>query len=313
MAKNTVLITGASGFLGRPLVGELLKAGYSIRATTRSAERLPRSVEAVVIPDLRKAVDWKPVLAGVNTVIHLAGLAHPDARGTTYEAFDSVNRLATQNLALSAARAGVERFMFLSSVRAQAGASAKQMVREIDEACPTDAYGRTKLAAETALRASGVPFTILRPVAVYGPRPIGHIQALLRLARTNLPLPFLGLTGRRSLLGIDNLTSSVLFLLNNPAAINETYLIADPKPLTLAETVSLLRKAQGRQARQFYVPPFLFRLALGLMNRREFWARLGENLIVDPGKLQALGWRPVVDTYDGLATMIRAERSPNPR
>ncbi len=306
MTKRTVLVTGASGFLGRPLVERLLCSGYSVRASMHGTALFPDSVDVVVTPDLRNAIDWKPILSDVNVVIHLAGLTHPDSRGITYEQFDTLNRIATENLALAARQAGSEQFVFISSVRAQTGASAKHTVRETDAACPTDSYGHSKLAAEAALRASGTPFTILRPVAVYGPHPIGHMRALVQVASMPFPLPFRELAGRRSLLGIDNLISAILFLLNNPAAADETFLIADPTAFTLAEVVAMLRKALGRSAMLFQMPPFLFHFILGLINRQDIWARLSEDLIVDPGKLQALGWNPPVDTYDGIVAMMRA-------
>src|SRR5882672_551635 len=162
---QTILVTGASGFIGRPLVERLLRAGYSVRAATRGAPPFPRGAEVAIIPDLFDAIDWAPTLQGVDIVIHLAGLAHVDDRAANIREFDTINRRATEHLALAAKQAGMERFIFVSSVRAQVGASAPGLVREDDEARPTDNYGRSKLAAESAVRASGVPFTILRPVA----------------------------------------------------------------------------------------------------------------------------------------------------
>ena len=311
MTIKTILVTGASGFLGRPIVQRLMSAGYAVRASTHGGALFQNSVDVAVIPDLRNEIDWKPILSDVHIVIHLAGLTHPDSRGVAYEQFDTMNRMATENLAHACKKAGIERVVFISSVRAQTGASAKHAVHEKDAVCPTDSYGRSKLDAEAALRASGVPFTILRPVAVYGPHPTGHMRALVRVASTPFPLPFRSLTGRRSLLSIDNLISAILFLLNNPTTMNETYLVADPAAFTVAEVVAMLRKAQGRSAMLFPIPSTIFYFILSLINRQDIWARLNEDLIVDPGKLQALGWSPPVDTYDGIVAMLRAENDPD--
>jgi UDP-glucose 4-epimerase len=109
------------------------------------------------------------------------------------------------------------------------------------------------------------------------------------------------------LLGIDNFVAAVLFVLKTPATVGETYLVADPTAFTLAEVFTMLRKAEGRRAGLFSVPPILFRLALRLTRQRELWARLGEDLVVDTAKLKALGFRPAVDTYEGIVAMIRAE------
>jgi UDP-glucose 4-epimerase len=307
MAKKTVLITGASGFVGRPLVDQLLKAGYRVRAATRGRAPFPDTVEVVTIPDLMSEIDWKPVLAEVGFVIHLAGAAHANIRHADPDTFDRVNRLATENLARAAKEAGVERLIFISSVRAQAGPSARSVVRESDDPHPTNEYGRSKLAAEAAVRASGVPFTILRPVAIYGPHPKGNIKSLVRIALSPLPIPFLGLAGRRSITGIDNFISAVLFVLAKPAATGEIYLIADQRPFTLAEVAAMMRKAVGRRARMFRIPSAVFRFVLILLNRPELWVRLGEDLIVDTTKLQMIGWRHPFDTYTGIEAMMRAE------
>jgi nucleoside-diphosphate-sugar epimerase len=302
-----ILITGASGFLGRPLVDQLLNAGYLVRATTRGTPSFPSSVDAVIIPDFTNVIAWGPILEGTDIVIHLAGLAHAGIRNRDLKAFNSINLTATQNLALAAKQAGVKRFIFISSVRAQVGASAPRTIHEEDEAHPTDNYGRTKLAAESAVHAARVPFTILRPVIVYGPHPKANIKSLVRLASGPLPLPFFGFNNRRSLLCIDNFVSAVLFVLNTPSTVGETYLVADSTPPTLPEIITMLRKALGRRARLFYFPPTLLRLALVLIKRRELWARIGEDLVVDTTKLRTLGWRPVVDTYEGIIAMMRAE------
>lgn len=201
-------------------------------------------------------------------------------------------------------------FATLPSVRAQADASSKLTVRETDDARPTNEYGRTKLAAESVLRASGVPFTVLRPVAVYGPHPRGNVKALLQYAMMPWPLPIRGLTNLRSLLGIDNLTSAILFVLDTPATMNETYLVADSAPYSVGEIITMLRKAQGRRSGLFYIPPALLHLAFILLSRGRTWSRLAEDLVVDTGKLQALGWHSTVDTYDGMVAMLRAEGAP---
>jgi UDP-glucose 4-epimerase len=307
MAKKTVLITGASGFVGRPLVDQLLKAGYSVRAATRGSAPFPDKVDVAIIPDLMNTIDWKPALAGVDIVIHLAGMAHAKSREAGPNMFDRVNRLATENLARAAKEAGIERFIFISSVRAQAGPSARSIVRESDASLPTNDYGRSKLAAESAIRASGVPFTIFRPVAVYGPHPRGNVKSLVRLALSPLPIPFLGLTGRRSVIGIDNFSSALLFAFGNPGTAGETYLIADKNSFTLAQVLAMMRKAAGRSPGMFKIPSSVFRFALAVLNRPELWARLGEDLMVDTSKLQMLGWRPAMDTYSGIAAMMRAE------
>ena len=174
----------------------------------------------------REAFDWQPLLHGVDQVVHLAGIAH--TKGADAASYDRINRLATARLATAAAQARVEHFVFISSIRAQSGPAADHALTERDPPAPTDAYGASKLAAEDAVRSSGVPFTILRPVLVYGPGVKGNLALLARAAASRLPLPVKDFANRRSLLGIDNFISALAFVLATPATIGETYVVADP-------------------------------------------------------------------------------------
>ena len=288
------------------MVASLLRAGYMVRAVTRRPVSFPTAVETVTISDLRNPIDWAPILQGVDSIIHLAGRAHGPVVNADYSDFDLINWIATQQLALAAKAAGIVRFVYISSVRAQSGASAANPVREQDEPRPTNYYGRSKLAAETAIRASGVPFTIFRPVVIYGPNPKGNMRTLARLAQLPLPLPIASFAGRRSLLGIDNLISAVIFAMKNPATVNETYLLADRTPMTVGEILIVLRKGQGRSLMTMYIPRFVVRLLLALCGRTDLWLRVSGGLVADTSKFESLGWRPVKDTSAGLLAMVQA-------
>jgi nucleoside-diphosphate-sugar epimerase len=307
MATKRILVTGASGFIGRPLVTALLSAGYAVRAATRRQVSFPDSVETVIIPDLKDSIDWAPILQGVNIVIHLAGPAHSKISENAYSEFDQVNWIATQRLADAAKTAGIERFVYISSVRAQIGATATQVLHEQDEPRPTNQYGRSKLAAEQAIRAAGLPFTIFRPVVIYGPNPKGNMQTVVRLARSSVPLPVRAFTSRRSLLAVENLISAIIFALKNLVTIGETYLVADEKPMTIGEILAMLRKMQGRPMSIISIPKPILRLLLMMCGRMDIWSRLDGNLVVDTSKLEAAGWRPALDTYAGFLAMMRVE------
>ena len=304
-----VLVTGASGFIGRALVADLAAAGRPVRAAMRQpADVFARSVEVVAVSDLTRPVEWRALLKGIETVVHLAGIAHagPEIAETAY---DRVNRLATVELAEAAQRMGVRRLVFASSVRAQSGPVADRLLVESDPPQPTDAYGRSKLAAENALRQSGVPYTILRPVLVYGPGVKGNLARLLQLAGKPWPLPFGGFSNRRSVLARQNLVGAIHFALESPATAGETYLVADPEPVTLAEIVTAMRAGLGRRPGLVSIPISLLAMALKAAGRAETWERLGGDLRADPGKLLQAGWRPSVDTHEGLAAMAREWRA----
>ena len=309
MNSKRVLVTGATGFVGRPLMSVLLRAGYTVRAVTRRKESFPHPVETAFVPDFKDHIDWQPILRGVDIIVHLAGLAHANISEIAHSEFDQVNWFVTQRLAEAARQAGVERFVYISSVRAQTGASAVEIVHEDNEARPTNQYGRSKLAGEQAVRASGVPFTIFRPVVIYGPNPKGHMRTAVKLARSSWPLPAFG--NRRSLLAIDNLTSAIIFALENPTTAGETYLIADPMPMTLTEIFKMLRKIQGRPLFSVKVPSAVMRISLWICGRSDLWSRFNGDLVVDTSKLEAAGWRPATDTFGGLRQMMRAEDDKN--
>ena len=305
MKTRRILVTGASGFVGRPLVAALLRAGCAVRAVTRRQISFPDSVEAAIVPDFTNPIDWNPILQGVDIVIHLAGMVHSKVPDTAYSEFDQINWIATQRLAGAAKEVGIERLVLISSVRAQVGASAAQVVREQDEPRPTNQYGRSKLAAEQAVRAAGVPFTIFRPVVIYGPHSKGNMRTVVQLARSSLPLPVL--RNRRSRLALDNLIAAIIFALNNPATIGETYLVADSGPMTMSEIFTILRKVQGRSLTSINVPQVIMHLLLVISGRKGLWSRLSGDLVVDTSKLESLGWRPAIGTYEGLLGMMCAE------
>ncbi len=299
-----VLITGASGFVGRPLTRALAQSGYVVWAAARAPQAIPvqTNVNPIALPDLANPGSWNSLLAGTDAVIHLAGIAHvgDDIPDATY---DQVNRAATESLAQAAMANGVRHFIFVSSIRAQTGPTARTPIKESDLPRPTDAYGRSKLAAEEAVRKSGVPFTILRPVVIYGAGVKANMRSLVKLADTPLPLPFGRFRNLRSLLAMENLVTAIRFVLE-AGARNETYIVADPSPVTFAEMILTLRAALGRPARLWNIPPWLLTGALTLAGQSSLAERLGGTLIADAHKLRMAGWRPAVDTKRGLAAMI---------
>ncbi len=304
-----VLVTGASGFVGRALVDALAGAGDRVRAATRqgAAAMFSAGVETVATGDYREPVNWAPLLAGVDAVVHLAGIAHIGPAIDEVD-YDRVVHAATADLAAACSKAGVRRLVFMSSVRAQSGPAAAGVLTEDDEPRPTEAYGRAKLRAEAAVRAAGVPWTILRPAMVYGAGAKGNLATLLRIADSPWPLPFAGLANRRSLVSLDNLIAAVRLVLGADIAARQVYLVADPTPVTLPQIIAALRRGFGRPPSLYPVPPAVFAHALRLIGRDDVWERIGGSLVLDPGKLIAAGWQPDADTLGALAR-VAAQRS----
>ena len=245
---RVVLVTGASGFIGKRLVASLAQDGWQVRAAARDPGNVPDAsgIERVAMPDLARPADWSALLDGASHVVHLAGIAH--APGTLTDAlYTRVNAESAGELA-DQARGKVERLVFVSSVRAQAGLTADHVITEADAPAPTEVYGRSKLEAERLVAASGVPFVVLRPAVLYGPGVKGNIASLATLAKTAMPLPFGGLDNRRSLLALDNFASAVSLVLGAKQAENENYLVADAEPISVAEIVTAMREGLGPRA-----------------------------------------------------------------
>jgi nucleoside-diphosphate-sugar epimerase len=306
MAKR-ILVTGASGFIGKALVTALAKQGYAVRAAARDPAGIVAAseVERVEIPDLVGSLDWSPLLAGVTHVVHLAGIAHapgvlPD------DVYMQINAEAVGTLAQQA-KGRVERVVLMSSVRAQAGLSAETPITETDTPEPTDTYGRSKLEAERLLAASGVGHTVLRPAVVYGKGVKGNIAALATIAKTPMPLPFGGLDNERSLLALENLVSAVSHVLEAPQAAGETYLVADAAPISVAELVAAMREGLGKPPHLVKVPQGAVKRMMKSFGREADWERVTGQFVIDPGKLMETGWKPSVETREGIVRMIRAE------
>lgn len=302
-----ILVTGASGFVGSALVPALAAAGHHVRAASRQPVRGGERIDPVVLPDFEGEFDWGPLLADVDIVIHLAAIAH--RQGGDAVDYDKVNRGAAVSLAEACLRHSVQRLIFLSSIGAQTGSASDRVLTENDEPRPVTGYDQAKLAAEVVIRNSGVPYTILRPVIVYGPNAKANIAFLLRIAALPLPLPFGAFQNRRSLLAIGNLVEAIMLSLDSPSTLNETFVVADPDPMSIAQIFGCLRAADGDRARLVSVPPRLIKGLLDLAGRSAMWDRIGRDLVVNPAKLLEAGWKPSVTTCEGLRAMAGKARA----
>lgn len=303
-AARRVLVTGASGFLGRAAVAALAASGVHVRAAVRHVpdQIFGEDIDIVQYSDLREPFDWQPLLAGIDTVVHLAGTERRLRASVPF--YDQVNHQATARLATAAALAGIRHFILVSSLSAQNGCAADHALTERDPVAPADALGRSKLAAEKAVRASGVPFTILRLAPVYGPGMRGGLAFLLRAAVSPLPLPVRDFTNRRSYLGIENFIAALKFVVALPQASNEVYLVADPGiPPNMADLVRAIRHAQSRRARLLPSQVQYAEAPLRFFRLGHLWERYCGNLRVDCSKLIAAGWHPVYDTRTGIAKL----------
>ncbi|MDP2035595.1 MAG: SDR family oxidoreductase [Polaromonas sp.] len=310
--SGRVLVTGASGFLGRRLTATLAASGRDPRAAVRTAAPAPAfaaGLEAVTVGELDAATDWRAALAGVDSVVHLAARVHvmQDTVADPLAEFRRVNVAGTLNLARQAALAGVRRLVFVSSVKVNGEGTAPGRPYTADDVpAPQDAYGVSKHEAELGLqdiaKATGLEVTIIRPVLVYGPGVGANFLAMMRWLYRGVPLPLGAIDNRRSLLAVDNLVDLLLTCLDHPGAANQVFLASDGEDVST--TVLLRRTAQalGKPARLLPVPVPVLGLAARLLGKQDFAQRLCGSLQVDIGKTRdLLGWTPPLSLQAALA------------
>lgn len=302
--KPLVALTGATGFIGRHLLHGLTARGYRLRVLLRRPTQMPQGCASVLIGDIAKPYNMSEALAGVDAVIHSAGIPHP-MTGLPEDDYRLFNTEATVRFARAAERARVKRFVFLSSIRAQAGVRAHGVLTEDQEPRPSEPYGRSKLEAEKGLAETELDWAALRLALVYGPGAGGNVARLLNLARAPYPLPLAGLKARHSLLALDNLVEAADRVLSAEETLKRPYLVADPEPLTVPEILTALRSGLGRRRGLFYVPAPVLKAALRAAGRGTETAPLFRSLMADPAALRALGWAPPVATQHGLAAFAR--------
>jgi nucleoside-diphosphate-sugar epimerase len=302
--RPLIALTGATGFIGQWLLRELPKRGYRLRVLLRRPSIVPMESASAVVGDLARPQNMSAALADVDAVIHSAGIAH-SMSGLPEDDYRLLNTEATIALARAAQRAGARRFVFLSSIRAQCGPTADEVLVEDIPARPTDAYGRSKLAAEQGLAQLDLDWVALRLVLVYGAGVKGNMAELLRLARRRYPLPLGALAARRSLLALNNLTAAVDAVLAANGPLKRPLIVADPSALSIPQMVAAIRRGLGRRPGLVPVPGAVLRAALRASGRAEIYERLAGSLVADPSALMRLGWTPEVTTEDGLAQLAR--------
>ena len=305
-----ILVTGATGFFGRHLVPSLVGHEYSVRAATRRPVMLGEAVEVVSVGDFTQDVDWIRHVDGMDAVIHLAALAHVNKKTSSIK-YDEINRKVTVRLAKAAAAVDA-RFIFMSSIAAQTGSSASEVLTEDSRPFPTTAYGRSKLLAEQEIATIGNDFIILRPALTYGYGVKGNMERVIKLATRRFS-PLLGsIRNSRSLLAVENMCEAVNFFLTSNSVTKQIFILSDPEPVSMAEIVCLLRSGAGLNTKGLHIPPVVLAVSLRLLGRDDLWKKIGENLVVSPEKLRRYGFQWKTGTTEAMPKLsaLYANSSP---
>lgn len=308
----SLLVTGATGFIGSRVYTLADDLGLSPRGSSRSSDRM-------VKVSLDPSSSWSTALTGCDVVIHTAGRVHvmnEKAQDPLAE-FRRVNVAGTLNLARQAAAAGVRRFVFLSSIKVNGEMTpGGQPFTAGQAAAPQDPYGISKAEAEEGLRRlgaeTGMEIVIIRPPLVYGPGVKANFGRLVSAIGRGWPLP-LGCVdqNRRSLVALDNLVDLILTCTTHPAAAHQTFLVSDGEDLSTTELLRRIGHAMGRPARLLPVPSRLLEVGARLAGKRDLAQRLLGNLQVDINHTRhTLNWRPPMSVDEGLRRTVAGFRTP---
>lgn len=327
-----VLLTGATGFVGKGLSQALLADGHAVTALVRSqSTQLSESIRQVVVGDLADATaspsrhdenaqprsypdtitaastshshtELEKVLTQTDVVIHMAARVHVmnDKSANPLEEFRRINTVATLALARQAADAGVKRFIFLSTVKVHGESTdGRGPFSESDVCNPIDPYAISKWEAEQALmdlsRTTGMELVIIRPPLIYGPGVKGNFARMLHWVNKGIPLPLGKAKNQRSLLALDNLVSFIGHCLDKPEAANQVYLLSDGEDVSTAELIRKIADAQHKKARLWPVPLCFMQVTAGLLGKQAVVQRILGSLQIDSLKARhQLGWQPVV-------------------
>jgi nucleoside-diphosphate-sugar epimerase len=309
--NTSILITGATGFIGHPLVHQLAAAGFRVRAAMRNlnqSRRFDSAIELCSVGNINSKTPWHKAVRNVGVVVHLAsGVDQSDARNISLlEQYRAVNVAGTQALIAAAATDGVKRFVYVSTIKVNGEQTAIDAPYiETDRPCPEDAYAQSKWEAEQLLheqcKVHGLMLTILRPPIVYGPGVKGNFLALMKALQRGVPLPLGSIENRRSMIYLGNLLDAIKACINSQAPVGNTYLVSDGEDLSTPGLIRQVAAALGVRPRLLPCPPALLALGANLLGRAETWRRLGGSLQVDSSKIcRKLGWHPPFSVVQGL-------------
>jgi nucleoside-diphosphate-sugar epimerase len=307
---SCILVTGANGFVGSKLCQVLIDNSDTVHAITRCRD-FPLETTALKhfsVNNIGSDTKWGRALNGVNCVIHLAARVHimSDSSTNPLAEYREVNTVGTMNLARQALKAGVERFIYISSIKVNGESTSKNTsFKASDKTCPEDPYAISKYEAEQQLfeltKDTNMGIVVIRPPLVYGPGVKANFLSMMRWVNTEIPLPLGLIHNKRSLVALDNLVDLILVCSTHEAAVNEVFLVSDGNDLSVTQLLQTMANALDKSSRLIPVPVWLIRLGATILRQNNTSKRLLGSLQVDIRKTQELlNWEPSVTVEEAL-------------
>ena len=307
--NKRVVVTGATGFIGRRVCHFLKIREYPASRLLRQQEHIGTGDFFYDLETTEPDGEW---FDGASALVHCAARVHVTGKHAAgdFHAFKRANVDATVALAQHAIASGVPHIVFLSTVAVYGLEASDTPITIEDSVAPKTAYGISKLQAEDEIRSlcdhTSTRYTIIRVPLVFGPAAPGNFGSLLRLAGSNLPLPFEAAGNRRTMVYVDNLADFIAHLVEKPPAVSATLLFSDGLVFGTDELLVRLRRFAGAPPRLFRVPRQLLKLGLGLSGRQKMYRQLFEDLVFEASpEVAASGWHPPVNKGDAFEAIAR--------
>jgi nucleoside-diphosphate-sugar epimerase len=307
------MVTGAGGFVGGRLCKTAIDKGYSVRAIVRNAASIGGVSRAeTVVRDISPSTDWATALKDVDVVIHLAARVHVmrESLQDPQSEYCRVNVEGTKRLALSAAKAGVRRIVYVSTIKVNGERTYEKGFSDDDMPSPQDPYSLSKLEAEEALHEislqTGIETVILRPPLVYGPGVKGNMYSLIRNIERRVPLPLGGIRNKRSFISLDNLVDILLISATRSECAGQTFLVSDGEDLSTPELVKKIAKSLDIRPLIFNFPLLAMLIAARIVpSLGPVVERLTGSLVIDSTRFrQMLDWQPQQTVDAGIDEMV---------
>jgi nucleoside-diphosphate-sugar epimerase len=311
MPRDKILVTGGNGFIGSSLVTKLLESRQVVVGIRDGCKYPISDLEVFRYPIIDINTDWNPMIEKVKVVVHTAARAHiiKDNEADPLKEFRNVNVEGALNLGRQAAKAGVKRFIFISSIGVNGNINSKPFTEQ-DSPDPSEAYAVTKWEAEAGLlniaKETSMEVVIIRPPLVYGANAPGNFRRLVTSVNKGIPLPLGSIHNKRTLVALDNLVDLINTCIDHPAAANQVFLAGDDEDVSTTLLLQKVGLVLGKPARLINVPPMLIKLGAAILGKSDSANSLLGNLQVDISKArELLGWEPPITIDEGIKKAVK--------